>query len=358
VSKDHWQRYPKVGKHPSLRSWLEYLRIERKLASDTLAIYARSLEDYLAFHERFAPQAPLERAGPEVIIAYRDDLLRREPYTARGVRRRTGPEGLAPGTAGLRLNVIRLYYDHLRDRGDTDQNPVDPVFSSAQLWAYRQTGRFADGGAAADRWLPTVEEWQRFLGVAAWKSIRTRTMLALAYDAALRREELVALELADLDWEGRRLTVRAKTTKRRETRHVPYSAITARLLEEYRLVHRDTPVLAPTAALFISESNRTRGRPLSPIMWSKIVQGLAEEADLPRISTNTLRHRRLAQLAGAGLPLEELAPYLGHHSSQRAAPYYRLGARADPVDDRLDVHERPADDLAVLLGVGARHRAQ
>jgi integrase/recombinase XerD len=62
-------------------------------------------------------------------------------------------------------------------------------------------------------------------------------MLALAYDAALRREELCALRTDDLDPAHRTLRVRAETTKNRRERIVPYSASTGVLLQGY-LAHR------------------------------------------------------------------------------------------------------------------------
>ena len=347
MPEEYWERYPQIRKHPSVRAWLEHLRTERQLAPATLSIYARSLEDYLAFYGRLAPDVPPEQARPEEVAAYQADLLRREDYTTRKVRRRTVAEGLAPGTVGLRLNVVRLYYDHLVEREYNTQNPVDLVLSSAQLWSYRQLARLSVDSVPAGRWLPTEQEWRRLLAVAARRSARDKAMLALAYDAALRREELVTLELADIDYEKRVVTVRAHKTARREARPVPYSVTTARLLEDYRGDRPDAPGPITAQALFVSASNRTRGRRLSPIMWSKIVEGLAGEADLPRFSTGTLRHLRLAHLAGANLPFEELAPYLGHDNPRKAEPYYRLGACA-----------AGADDLAVLLGAREQHPAE
>ena len=56
--------------------------------------------------------------------------------------------------------------------------------------------------------------------------VRNRVMLALAYDAALRREELCSLRTDDLDRAHRMLRVRAETTKTRRGRLGPDSAPT------------------------------------------------------------------------------------------------------------------------------------
>jgi integrase/recombinase XerD len=75
-------------------------------------------------------------------------------------------------------------------------------------------------------WIPSEPQWLRILEVARREPVRNRVMLALAYDAALRREELCSLRTDDLDPAHRTLRVRAETTKNRRERIVPYSAST------------------------------------------------------------------------------------------------------------------------------------
>jgi putative ABC transport system permease protein len=49
-------------------------------------------------------------------------------------------------------------------------------------------------------WIPTDEQWRQLLAAAQSESLRNRVMLALAYDAALRREELCSLAISDIDF--------------------------------------------------------------------------------------------------------------------------------------------------------------
>src|SRR5688572_32328457 len=63
------------------------------------------------------------------------------------------------------------------------------------------------------------EQWRAVLGAAREEPLRNRVMLALKYDAALRREELCSLETGDIDPTRRLLRVRAETTKNRQERH-------------------------------------------------------------------------------------------------------------------------------------------
>ena len=116
--------------------------------------------------------------------------------------------------------------------------------------------------------------------VAATEPIRNRVMLALAYDAALRREELCALRTDDLDPAHRTLRIRAETTKNRLERVVPYSAATGMLLSGY-LAHRASLSRA-RGPLFLSESRRNHAQPLTLWTWSKVVRRFALAADAPR----------------------------------------------------------------------------
>jgi integrase len=147
-------------------------------------------------------------------------------------------------------------------------------------------------------WIPTEQQWLDILAVAAAEPLRNRLMLALAYDAALRREELCSLRTGDLDPARRMLRVRAETTKNRLERIVPYSAPTGVLLREY-LTHRAT-ISRARGPLFLSESRRNHAEPLSLWTWSKVVRRIAIDSGVPQFSTHTSRHLCLTDLARTG----------------------------------------------------------
>lgn len=123
-------------------------------------------------------------------------------------------------------------------------------------------------------------------------------MLALTYDAALRREELCSLRTDDLDPAHRMVRVRAETTKNRLERVVPYSVPTGALLDDH-LAHRAT-ISRARGPLFPSESRRNHAQPLSLWTWSKVVRRLALSAGVERFYTHTTRHLCLTDLARRG----------------------------------------------------------
>ena len=147
-------------------------------------------------------------------------------------------------------------------------------------------------------WIPAEQQWLDVLTVFRAEPIRNRVMLALAYDAALRREELCSLRTEDIDPAHRTLRIRAETTKTRRERVVPYSAATGVLLSGY-LTHRATLSRA-RGPLFLSESRRNHAEPLTVWTWSKVVRRVALAAEVARFCTHTMRHLCLTDLARSG----------------------------------------------------------
>ena len=147
-------------------------------------------------------------------------------------------------------------------------------------------------------------------------------MLAFAYDAGLRREELCYLQTGDLDPSRRILRVRAETTKGRRERVLPYSVSSGELLQQY-LEHR-RKFGRKRGPLFLSESRRNHGEPISIWSWSKIVLHSPRQAGVERFSTHTLRHLCLTDLARAGWDIHEIATFAGHRRIQTTLLYIHL----------------------------------
>jgi integrase/recombinase XerD len=104
-------------------------------------------------------------------------------------------------------------------------------------------------------------------------------MLAMSYDAALRREEVCSLETA-VDPANRLLRIRSEATKNRRERVVPYSAPTGEIFGQYLRVRRE--LSRERGRLFLSESCRNFGQPISLWGWSKAVGRIATHGRAPR----------------------------------------------------------------------------
>jgi integrase/recombinase XerD len=322
MSDSSWARFPLLSANPHARSWLT-IQANLQLAPNTVAAYGRALEDYLAFCAR--SRVEVDGATREQLAAYVRDLTRRPNPRGATLRRIDSKAGLANATLRQRLTAVRLYYDYLIEEGLRDLNPVGRGRYTAGKGFGGQRERGLIPSYRRLPWLPTDDEWQSVVAAARSEPLRNRLMLALAYDAGLRREELCALQTADLDPACRLLRIRAETTKNRQGRVVPYSEAAGGLYAAY-LRHRRTLSRA-RGALFLSESRRNPARPITIWTWSKVVQGIASRAGLPRLTTHTMRHLCLTDLARAGWDIHEIAAFAGHRSTETTLLYIHLSGR-------------------------------
>ena len=318
-------RWPALGSCPLAARWL-VLQQDLGRSPRTIEAYARSIVDYLRFCKR--QHVDVVDAGRAEIARYVRDLRERPGRHGGNVVALDSGAGLANATLQLRVTVVRLFYDFLVEERVRDRNPVGR--------GYRASGGSGGRRGLVPRvsslpWIPTDAQWRAVLEVAAGESLRNRLMLALAYDAALRREELCLLQTDDLDPAHRTITVRAETTKTRRGRVVPYSVVAGQLLAGY-LAHRRT-ITTARGALFVSESPRNRAAGVSPWTWSKVVRSIAVRAGVEAFSTHTLRHLCLTDLARSGWELHQIATFAGHQKTDTTQRYIHLSGR--DLADRL-----------------------
>jgi site-specific recombinase XerD len=308
VSEVRWDRVPLVAGNQDAGAWLGFQAC-RGLALNTLDAYSRNLERYLRFL-RVTGREPQD-VKQETVGSYLRDLTK-PSGTGEGPNVR-----MANATIQQHLATLRMFYDFLVEEEHCTRNP------------FRQCARHSSRSLVQREHklptIPTEEDWCRVLAEAAKEPIRNRLMLAMSYDAGLRREELCLLETADIDPARRTVHVRAETTKSRRSRVLPYSVTTdelfGRYLEQRRAVSRER------GRLFLSQSPRNRAQPVSIWAWSKIVGAIARRAAVTGFTPHTLRHLCLTDLARADWDIHEIATFAGHRRIETTLIYVHLSAR-------------------------------
>ena len=314
------ERWAVLGRHERAVEWLR-ICADLGRAPRTIDAYARGLAEYLEVCERDGVE-PLAAGRAQVASFVRELTNRSSRLGANTVALDSG-SGLANATLQQRLVPVRLFCDFLVEEGLRDSNPVG-------RGRYGARHSIGGGRSLVPRlvklpWIPTEQQWLDVLAVFRDEPIRNRLMLALAYDAALRREELCSLRTDDLDPAYRMVRIRAETTKTRRGRSVPYSAATGVLLSAY-LDHRGSLSRA-RGPLFLSESRRNRAEPLTLWTWSKVVRRVTLTADVPQFYTHTTRHLCLTDLARMGWELHAIATFAGHRSTDSTLRYIHLSGR-------------------------------
>ena len=336
--------WPVLLRHELAVGWLQ-VWADLGRAPRTIDAYALGLAEYLTVCERDGVD-PIT-ANRAHVARYVRELTSRPSKRGANVVSIDSGTGLANATLQQRLVPVRLFYDFMED-GLRDSNPV----GRGRYTPGHKTGGHQRGlvpRLTKLPWIPSEQQWLDVLAVAGAEPVRNRVMLALAYDAALRREELCSLRTDDLDPAHRTLRVRAETTKNRLERVVPYSAATGVLLSGY-LAHRAT-ISRARGPLFLSESRRNHAQPLTLWTWSKVVRRIELAADVPRFAAHTTRHLCLTDLARMGWELHAISTFAGHRSTESTLRYIHLSGRdlADKLAKGVDqIHAWRVDMLARL----------
>ena len=97
--------------------------------------------------------------------------------------------------------------------------------------------------------------------------------------------------------------------------------------------------------IFLSESTRNPGRPLTSGAFDEIIERVRERVGLPALTPHTLRHQRCTILKRAGVSLEDIALIAGHKSTETTRLYIhlapselsrRMRAKVEPFDAAIE----------------------
>lgn len=162
---------------------------------------------------------------------------------------------------------------------------------------------------------------ERLLTVAARSTFtangrRDHAILLLLSRLGLRRGEVAALGLDDIDWRAGELTVVGKGARaeRLPLPAEPGEAIAAWL--------RDGRPQCPTRAVFTTM--RPPGRPLTSGAVGHVVRTACRAAGLPLIGAHRLRHTLATEMLRAGASLPEVGQVLRHRSARSTAIYAKV----------------------------------
>jgi integrase/recombinase XerD len=337
-----WKLFPRIAALPSAQEWLQ-LQAHRQLSPHTVEAYGRGLEDLLRFCEQQTPPLAVEMATKGDLASYVQNLVTRpNPHGQQIIHLHSG-SGLSDQTIQLRLTAARLYYDHLVETGTRTRNPVGRgkytrrnTFSVVRHPHSSDERPLVRRKPARQPWIPSDEQFKTLLAALASESLRNQALFLLMYDGALRREELVLLEITDIDWAHREVTLRPEICKNGSGRVVLFTQATGARLRAY-LDHR-RQIRPGLGRLFLSESDRNRASGISPAMINKVMRALAFRAGLPQFHPHTLRHLRLTHMARCGIAEHIIAEYAGHATLDTTRLYIHMSGRdiSEAVANRME----------------------
>ena len=270
---------------PLVAEFAAYLRLERGQSPRTAEEYARDIEVFGDFLEPGHPHGtPFE------------NLLATTPSDIRRfVMELMGPRAYNPTSVRRKLAALRSFFALQRREGRRTDNPaadVPPPKAAKRLPHVMSEGEVGT-------LLRT-----RIAGRSDEQRLRDTAIMELLYGSAIRRAELVGLDLSDVDTERRLLRVTGKGNKQRT---VFINLAAAEAIRAYLGVRpRSTD-----SALFLSR----RKKRLSYRQAWAIFQSYAKLSGLTKhVTPHVMRHSFATHLLENGADLVTIKELLGHES--------------------------------------------
>lgn len=259
--------------------------------------------------EGFASHVRDERGrSPHTVRAYVADATALMQFAAdRGVAE----------LADLDLMTMRAWLAHLHVSGQARSTIARRAASARAFtaWCYRRGLTPIDPGQRlvspqVPKRLPVVldaTQAHHLMDAAALADApmasRDRAIVELLYATGVRVSELCGLDLDDIRFDTRTITVTGKGDKQRV---VPFGLPARDALVAWLEVRAD---LAPTVpAVFVG----ARGRRLDPRIARAVVTRLSSAAGIPTIAPHALRHSAATHVLDGGADLRAVQEMLGH----------------------------------------------
>jgi integrase/recombinase XerC len=275
--------------------------------------------------EAFVRHLDRERnASPHTVRAYGEDLTQFADHLRAELGREARPEevdhllvrsflgalhnaGLKKSSAARKLASLRTFFKYLCREGILDRNPARALLSPRLEKRIPPHLEEAEVSALLD--VPGE-------GMAV---VRARAILELLYATGIRCSELVGLDVAEVDLDGRMIRVLGKGRKERV---VPFGVPAETALRAW-LVARGQ-FRAREDALFLNQ----RGGRLTDRSVRTLVSDRVEAVALAqKISPHGLRHSFATHLLERGADLRAIQELLGHASLSTTQRYTHVNAK-------------------------------
>ena len=308
---------------PWIDKYLEFVRVERRLAARTVELYSTHLATLA--DQAAAAGLPVER----VTSAH----VRRWMAQMHGAGRE--PRGIA-----LVLSCWRSFYRWLGQQGQITANPVQDVHAP-------KAARPLPKALAVDDAVRLAEHHDA--DADPWTEARDRAMVELLYGCGLRVSELTGLDVhADkesrgwIEMDGAEAHVLGKGGKRRS---VPVGGKAMEALRTWLAVRDEHAKPGGEPALFIGRTGR---RLSSQAVWKQLRERGVKAGLVAPVHPHMLRHSFASHVLQSSSDLRGVQELLGHANIATTQVYTRLDfqhlARAyDAAHPRAQLKSGPGD---------------
>jgi integrase/recombinase XerD len=259
-------------------SFLDFCRIEKGLAPNSLDAYRADLQNFVQFSGR---QCGGAIPDVEAVRQYMDSL-----YKAK----------LGSRSVARHLSTLRSFYAFLVREGRLASDPTEHLGTPRQ---WQTIPKFLN--------LDEIERLSQSPDTHRPTGLRDHAMIELLYATGLRVSELCSLGVGDLNLD---LGVLRATGKGRKQRMVPVGKAALAAVRAYLETGRPTLLKGrPSRYLFVT----ARGGPMTRQAFWKLLRGYGRKAGVfHHLTPHVIRHSFATHLLEGGADLRSVQSMLGH----------------------------------------------
>ncbi len=265
-------------------SFLDYLQHEKRYSQHTLTAYKSDLAQFFEYIETVSGLTSVQEVGHTHIRSWGVYLLQNKNTTTRTVTRK--------------FSTLKTYFNFLQRGEHIEKNPMLKVTApkvGKRLPVYIKEENIK-------RLFSDVKFEEGYSGA------RNRMILDLLYSTGMRRGELTALQVGDLNFHENQIKVLGKGNKERI---IPISFDLRKRLQAYLTTRTEEYPDTDLSGLFLTD----KGKPMySGYVYNVVKRYLSKVSTVEQRSPHVLRHSFATHLSDHGADLNAVKELLGHSS--------------------------------------------
>lgn len=274
-----------------LEAFLEYLRYERNASPRTIGEYRDDLMAFESFYKELDSELSWESIDTDIAREWVVAMMEK---------------GNKASSVQRRLSALKSFYKFLLRRGYVERDPVHNITSPKKEHVLPAFIREND----MDRLLDNEGMFED-----SFNGCRDKLIITMLYEAGLRLNELVGLNINDVNLEAQTLKVTGKGNKQRI---IPFGAELLHLINIYKGERSLLPIQGNNEAFFVTgKGERVRDYNVRAMVKEKL--GLV--TDQRKRSPHVLRHTFATTMLNHHANLESVKELLGHERLQTTEIY-------------------------------------
>lgn len=274
----------------SIKNFLEFIKINKKLSKNTLESYQRDIIQYMEY---------VENNKINYLKVNNEDILNYLKYLQQLNKKAS--------TISRHLASIRLFYQYLLENKKIKEDPTKGIQSpkiekkAPSILSSQEVSLLLEQ--------PNGEDL---------KSVRDKAMLEIAYATGMRVTEIISLNVEDIDLDSSSVTCKNANKQR----IIPLGKMSLNALKEYISTARLSLIKDENEkALFVN----INGRRLTRQGFWKIIKYYKEQAHITKeITPHVLRHSFATHLLQNGADLKSIQMMLGHSDISSTQVYIQF----------------------------------